>query len=67
MQGDYYVERYDPNGAKAKEHWTLSDGAAALARVRSIIAEGDIARIQCPDGTPHEYLAELDRLGAQRF
>src|SRR5262245_16218119 len=62
---DYYVEQYEPNGVKAKEHWRFGDGAAALDRVRSIIAVGDIARIRCPVGTPREHLAELERLGAQ--
>jgi len=67
MEGHYYVERWRPNGIKADEHWTYADGTAALDCVRSIIAAGDIARIECPVGTPPERLEELRRLGAQVF
>jgi ABC transporter transmembrane region/Transposase IS116/IS110/IS902 family len=63
----YYVESYDPNGTKAKGHWTYSDAGDALALVKSIIAEGDIARIRCPPNTDPEYIQTLQQLGAQRF
>jgi hypothetical protein len=65
--GAYYVESYDPKGTHAEKHWSVSDGDAALALVKEIIADGKIARIRCPLDAEPKHLQELADLGAQRF
>jgi DNA invertase Pin-like site-specific DNA recombinase len=63
----HYVESYDPLGTHAEKHWTVAKGEDAITLVKTIIADGKIARVRLPLGADAKLLQELEDLGAQRL
>jgi hypothetical protein len=65
--GGYYVESYNPKESRAEKHWTIADGKEAIDLVKAITDDGKIARIRCPLDVDPGILAELIKLGVERF